>query len=99
MPQQPMNQQLGAPNTQVGAAPQQMGTQPIVPPSTNVQSQPQVGQQSSVPSAGFNPYPPQQQQGYQPPGAPGQPGAPPGAMPPQSQGQTAGTAQVPPATQ
>ena len=99
MPQQAMNQQMGAPNTQAGTAPQQMGTQPIVPPSTNVQSQPQVGQQSSVASSGYNPYPPQQQHGYQPPGTPGQPGAPPGAMPPQSQGQTAGTAQVPPASQ
>jgi len=48
-----------------------------------------AGQQPSVPSTGYNPYPPQQQPGYQHPGA----------MPPQSQGQVAGPAQVPPSNQ
>ena len=91
MPQQQINQQIGAPNQQAGTAHQQIGAPPTVPPSTNVQSSPQVGQQPSVPSTGYNPYPPQQQQqpGYQHPGA----------MPPQSQGQAAGPAQVPPSNQ
>ena len=85
MPQQAMNQQIGVPNQQVGAPPNQIGAPAAVPPSTNVQSQPQVGQQQSVPSTGYNPYPPQQQPGYQQPGT----------MQPQSQVQAAGPAQVP----
>ena len=89
MPQQAMNQQIGAPNQQAGTTPQQIGAPATVPPSTNIQSQPQAGQQPSVPSTGYNPYPQQQQPGYQHPGA----------MPPQSQGQAAGPAQVPPSNQ
>ena len=72
-----------APNQQIGAAPSIQA-----PPSTNIQSPPQPGQQPVAPNTGYNPYP-QQQHGYQQPGA----------MQAQNQAPTAGPTQVPPGNQ